>query len=529
MSHIALYRKYRSQTFGDLIGQEHVVRTLQNGIKLGRIPHAFLFTGPRGTGKTSTARLVAKALNCEHGPSHEPCNECTNCIEITEGRSLDVYEQDAASESGVEEVREKIVSAIDYMPACSRFRIFIIDEVHDLSGKAFDALLKTIEEPPAHIVFILATTEFNKVPATIRSRCQKFEFHRASMPNLVNRLLYVAENEGVSLEPAAATALARMADGGYRDALSLLEQMMLTNDGTISVDFVFEQLGLVRDDVIDDLLQAIRLRDGKAISQHLDSVFSLGRDPRSLIEAMLQRVLELSRAIFGIEIGGTRDAAHEAALQASATALGLEFLTEIRHPIAQIHSEIPKVTLPRLWVEAMLLNLCSPRVAQPAAVASPASPQTTISAPAVPPSRHEEPRPVPKVAVTEASAVPAVMKEPQVDPDSSSGRWQRVVATLSEQSKLARVNLEHTSIKDEGATVKVIFERQMNYDWVTGKPKVMSAIEQQWAELDPDGRKLAFSVSGSRAKAVAKSEPAVELPAEGERLKKLASEEFEGL
>ena len=173
MAYLSLYRKYRSQTFSDLIGQDHVVRTLQNAVASGKIAHSYLFTGPRGTGKTSSARLLAKCLNCEKGPTPEPCNQCEQCISITQGNCVDVYELDAASESGVENVRDAIVDAVQYAPNYCRYKIFIIDEVHDLSSKAFDALLKTVEEPPPYVIFILATTEYNKVPPTIRSRCQK--------------------------------------------------------------------------------------------------------------------------------------------------------------------------------------------------------------------------------------------------------------------------------------------------------------------------------------------------------------------
>ena len=221
------------------------MRTLQNGITSGRIAHSYLFTGPRGTGKTSTARLLAKALCCDNGPSAEPDDTCEICKAITSGSCVDVIEMDAASESGVEEIRSQIVEAAEYLPMICRYKIYIIDEVHDLSAKAFDALLKTIEEPPAHVIFVLATTEYNKVPPTIRSRCQKFEFHRASMQDLVSRLAYVAESEEVAAEPAALAAIARMADGGYRDGLTLLEQAILTADGKITLQQVYDQLGIV--------------------------------------------------------------------------------------------------------------------------------------------------------------------------------------------------------------------------------------------------------------------------------------------
>ena len=302
MAQIALYRKYRSQTFEDLVGQEHVVRTLQSGISSGRISQAFLFTGPRGTGKTSSARLLAKCLNCETGPTPTPCNVCSQCVEITAGYAPDVIEMDAASESGVDDVREKIVEVAQYKPMMSRYKVFIIDEVHDLSAKAFDALLKTIEEPPAHLIFVLATTEYNKVPPTIRSRCQKFEFHRATLQNLIDRLTYVLAEEGRTADPAAVAAIARMADGGYRDALTLLEQAMLVSDDKITLEVVYDQLGLVTEAAVDELLLAIQSGRIPDLLNQLEEISRSGRDPRAILESMLHRLADLTRA--GCDTGG---------------------------------------------------------------------------------------------------------------------------------------------------------------------------------------------------------------------------------
>ena len=314
MAYLSLYRKYRSQTFSDLIGQDHVVRTLQNAISSGRVSHSYLFTGPRGTGKTSTARLLAKALCCENGPSAEPDDTCDICRSITVGNCVDVIEMDAASESGVDEIREQIVESVEYRPMICRYKIFIIDEVHDLSSKAFDALLKTIEEPPAHIIFILATTEFNKVPPTIRSRCQKFEFHRASMQDLMQRLSFVAEKEGIQAELAAIAAIARMADGGYRDGLTLLEQAILTSEGAITLQQVYDQLGLVSEEIVDQLVLAIKNGDVPAIMELLANVARLGRDPRAILESMMYRMSDLTRASYQISIESNTEATREAAL-----------------------------------------------------------------------------------------------------------------------------------------------------------------------------------------------------------------------
>lgn len=225
MSYLVLARKWRPQTFGDLIGQEHVCRTLQNAIESGRVAHAFLFTGARGVGKTSAARILAKALQCEKGPAAEPCNACPACLEITAGNSVDVFEIDGASNTGVEDIRE-LRENVKYLPSRCRFKIFIIDEVHMLSTSAFNALLKTLEEPPSHVKFIFATTEPHKVPITILSRCQRFDFKRIPLPKIVDRLRTIVAEEKVAVSEASLTAVARKGDGSMRDSLSTLDQVL---------------------------------------------------------------------------------------------------------------------------------------------------------------------------------------------------------------------------------------------------------------------------------------------------------------
>jgi DNA polymerase-3 subunit gamma/tau len=334
LAFVSLYRKYRSQTFADLVGQEHVVRTLQNAITSNRFSHAFLFTGPRGTGKTSTARLLAKALCCEKGPAAEPCNECDICNSISTNSCLDVIEIDAASESGVEKVRETIIDQVDYQPGEARYRIYIIDEVHDLSSKAFDALLKTIEEPPAHLIFILATTEFNKVPRTIQSRCQKFEFHRGSLADLVSRLEHVAKTEAIPFEPAALSTIARMADGGYRDALTLLEQAAITADGPISAQHVYSQFGWIDDAVSDALLLSICDKDIPKLLETLEQVFGSGRDPKAVVESLIYRLSELTGALYGIAGGTAEEATLLAALHETGVRIGQDRLLRLRGELA---------------------------------------------------------------------------------------------------------------------------------------------------------------------------------------------------
>ena len=225
MSYQVFARKYRPQTFDNLVGQEHVTRTLKNAVAQNRLAHAYLFVGPRGIGKTSTARILAKALNCVQGPTTTPCGVCDSCKEITGGNSLDVLEIDGASNNGVEQVRE-LRDNVRYAPAKGRFKIYIIDEVHMLTSQAFNALLKTLEEPPAHVKFIFATTEPQKVLPTILSRCQRFDLHRIPANLIAKHLQYIAGEEKVKLEPAAAHAIAKGADGGLRDAESMLDQLV---------------------------------------------------------------------------------------------------------------------------------------------------------------------------------------------------------------------------------------------------------------------------------------------------------------
>ncbi|MBA3947517.1 MAG: DNA polymerase III subunit gamma/tau [Herpetosiphonaceae bacterium] len=238
----ALYRKWRSQTFGELVGQEPVVQTLRNAIRSGRIGHAYLFTGPRGVGKTTMARLLAKAVNCLAPLEERPCDRCSECRAIAEGRALDVIEMDAASHTGVDDARE-LIEKVQFRPTSARFKVYIIDEVHMLSTAAFNALLKTLEEPPAHVLFILATTEFHKVPATITSRCQRFAFSRHSLSDITGHLNYVAHAEQIELEAGVAEQIARAATGAMRDALSILDQLMAGTDTVITLQQVQGLLG----------------------------------------------------------------------------------------------------------------------------------------------------------------------------------------------------------------------------------------------------------------------------------------------
>ncbi|MCP9469970.1 MAG: DNA polymerase III subunit gamma/tau [Nitrospira sp.] len=285
-------RKYRPGTFADVIGQPHIVQTLLNAISTKRIAHAYLFSGTRGVGKTTVARILAKALNCEQGPTGHPCNRCANCLEIAQGSSADVVEIDGASNTGVDDVRE-IRENIKFMPFRGRYRVYIIDEVHMLSNSAFNALLKTLEEPPAHVVFIFATTEIHKIPATILSRCQHYNFRRIARAELVERLRHVAQEERLTIEDRSLLALARASEGSMRDALSLLDQAVSFGGKTVRHQDLELLLGAVPHELVQGFIKAVLARNGPSALGTLASLLDQGHDLRTFCAEVVEQVRNL--------------------------------------------------------------------------------------------------------------------------------------------------------------------------------------------------------------------------------------------
>lgn len=284
MAYVALYRKYRPQNFDSVIGQPHIVCTLTNAIEKNKVAHAYLFSGPRGTGKTSTAKILARALNCRRGPTVDPCGVCESCRKITEGTSMDVLEIDAASNRGIDEIRS-LRDTVGFLPVDGRYKVYIIDEVHMLTTEAFNALLKTLEEPPAHILFILATTEPHKIPATIHSRCQRYDFRRIAIDDIESRLADVVDNMGLSVEQDALRLISAAAEGGMRDALSLLDQCLTVGDGTVTADDVLGLLGMVGHAWTSRLAETIAQKDSRQTLLVFSELIANGKDPRqTLIE-----------------------------------------------------------------------------------------------------------------------------------------------------------------------------------------------------------------------------------------------------
>jgi DNA polymerase-3 subunit gamma/tau len=386
-----LARKYRPQTFAELIGQDAMVKTLANAIERGRVAHAFLLTGVRGVGKTSTARLIAKALNCigpdgQGGPTITPCNVCEPCRAISEGRHIDVIEMDAASHTGIDDIRE-IIDAVRYASVSARYKIYIIDEVHMLSKAAFNALLKTLEEPPEHVKFLFATTEVNKVPVTVLSRCQRFDLRRIAAEKLAAHFAAVSSAEAVEVEPEALGMIAKAAEGSARDGLSILDQAIAHGAGTVTASQVRDMLGLADRGRIRRLLQLVLAGDGTAMLAELDETHELGIDPTQLLRGLMEALHSATRT----KAGASPDALQSAEERESAKQMAQQLSWGALHRLWQLLlkglQDVDVAPEPREAAEMALLRLIhAADLPDPAALLARLSGDGTAAAPTAAPN-----------------------------------------------------------------------------------------------------------------------------------------------
>lgn len=359
MAHLALYRAWRPQTFKDMVGQQHIVQTLQNAIRENRLSHAYLFSGPRGTGKTSAAKILAKAVNCERGPAPEPCNECSACQRITAGAVMDVVEIDAASNRGVEEIRD-IRDKVKYSPTEVRRKVYIIDEVHMLTTEAFNALLKTLEEPPGHVMFVLATTEPHRLPPTIISRCQRFDFRRVSLEEQTGLMKEICAEEKITAEDEALRYIGRLSDGGMRDALSLLDQISSFTGGVVTLSQAVEATGGLPSEQFSRLAIAIRDADASAVLREIDDMMRAGKSADKCLEQLMHYFRDMLLALLAPEASGSSGRiADPSELRKMADGFSRERLFVIIDLLNRYQGEMKYAAHPQTMFEIALLKLCA--------------------------------------------------------------------------------------------------------------------------------------------------------------------------
>lgn len=469
MAYVALYRRWRPQDFDSLVGQAPVKTALANALSSGRIAHAYLFAGPRGTGKTSTARILARALNCDSGPTAHPCGHCSNCERIAAGTSMDVFEIDAASNRGIEEIKS-LREQMAFAPVNGRYKVYIIDEVHMLTTEAFNALLKTLEEPPAHVIFILATTDPHKIPATIHSRCQRFDFRRVTVDEIAEHLTMVAAKSSIQAQPDALRLIAIQAEGGMRDALSLLDQCAVMAD-EITVAVVRDVLGIVGRESLRELISYIGRQDVPQALEKMNFLLEQGKDVRQILTELMEylRALLLYQAVPGYQEIYLTDTAEQLAENA-----GLFTKDRIMAAQERLHEalgELKYTMRPRITAELCLFDLCRmegstlaalsmrlekleqqlssglPVSAVPLQVADTAlqMPQIQESEPpvAVKPPAQEKTQPVQRVAPAEKQAVPfktAAAEEYSGDWAAGEEYWKKALEILAAEKKIAMVS-----------------------------------------------------------------------------------------
>ncbi len=462
MAYLVLARKYRPQTFDEVVEQEHVTRTLMNAIHHGRVAHAILFSGPRGTGKTTVARILAKAMNCQEGPTPQPCNVCRSCNEITAGHAADVFEIDGASNNSVDQIRE-LRENVKYMPAYSSYKIYIIDEVHMLSTPAFNALLKTLEEPPAHIMFMFATTEPHKIPVTILSRCQRYDLRRIASESLTGHMAKLCERENIAVPEESLTLVAREAGGSMRDALSLLDQVMTCSEGPVTHAQVLNILGVVDRHIITGLAAALLEGDIARLLLAIQTVHDRGQDLKKLYADLLVHI----RNLIVIKVGDPTvplvdlPEGEIQQLREQVRDLSAGVLNQVFNMLYREDALVRLATQPRLAVEMVLMQICQVKPTLPMdeliesvealrqtmipGGGGRAEPEATVAA-----SKEPKPPQANSVEYDASRQVPGPKRHtPMAMPSDEKARakaWTQIVDMLGENLPALAANLQQSSL-----------------------------------------------------------------------------------
>lgn len=463
VDYVSLYRRWRPQKFAEVVGQGHVVSTLQRALARERLAHAYLFAGPRGTGKTSVARILAKAVNCRRGSLPEPCLECDLCLAIAAGSCLDVIEMDAASNRGIEEIRH-LRENVGLSPAQGRKKVYIVDEAHMLTPEAFNALLKTLEEPPPHVLFVLATTEPHRLPLTIASRCQRFEFHRLAVPEIARRLREVVQEEGVEVSETTLTTLARYAEGSLRDAIGLLDQLLAYAPGRVSEETVWEALGRAPVEIVSRLAQALARRDPATVVRVVEEAAARGLDMRQVLRDLAAYLRDLAvldacgeEAPFLYLPPGLADRARQ-----DAAFLPRAQWWDLVTSLAQAEGEVRWTTQPRLALELVLLRLAWNRRERGTAAATENTAKADIPPQSIPGSVPSAGSP--QLDLREAAAS---REGETLPPPSLETVWEEVLSLLRRQK--GRGNLAAACLREgkplalEGKRFLVGFSPQFAY------------------------------------------------------------------
>ncbi len=521
----ALYRKWRPQTFEEVVGQEHVVRTLRNALLSGRVHHAYLFAGPRGTGKTTTARLLAKAVNClDPEPAHRPCNQCAICRAVNEGRLMDLIEIDAASNTSVEDVRE-LRERVGYRPSEARYKVYIIDEVHMLSTAAFNALLKTLEEPPSHAIFVLATTEPHRIPATVLSRCQRLDFRRVPLADIVARLRYLAQQEGIQADEDALSLIARHATGSMRDAESLLDQLAAYTDRVVTVEAVRTALGTGDEGAILALTDALAARDAARGLAVINEAADRGADPRQLARQMTDHLRALMLIRLGAPVPLYIPDSLRPTVQGQAARFTPRQLARAVRLFGQAASDARAAWQPQLPLELAFMEAALPEEETRPTGTGPQGPPPRREPTAPPPSpapartvgRPTAPagRPSPVASPTPTPTTPPVREQPPPGPaaefslEEVTGRWNDMLRLLrSVNHSLEALMRSGRPVSVEGGALLIGFAYPFHRDKVdeeTNRRAVEDALTQL---LGRPVRVRCVLLAGSGGKPSARPTPA---------------------